>query len=118
MNADKSIGISQISYDLECFEIIIRANYLLSLRDRKQRTFQQVVDQMLESAGSLDEVLIKEVEAQHPCAGHAILALRLNRQQQLRAENIKNKVLEGFGYHWQLRDVVIYLCKGLIKDLS
>jgi hypothetical protein len=118
MSAGKSFGVNKISFDLEAFEVVVRANYELSLRDRKQRTFQQVVDQMLERPAELDAALIEEIASHRPRRGDAILSLRLDRQQQYRADYIKNRILHDFGYHWQLRDLVVYLCKALIKNLS
>lgn len=118
MNSDKSVGINRISFDLQSIEVIARASYLLTIRDLKQRLLQQVLAVMLETPPELASDRIKLVEEARPRPGKATLFVRLNKQQQTRVEAIKNKVLEDFGSQWQLRDVVIYLCHGLIEKLS
>lgn len=118
MNSPKSVGINQLSFDLKSLELIARANYLLTIQDRKQRQLQQVVALMLDSPLDLSRERIDYVEALRPLAGEAILFVRLDKRQQMRAEFLKNTVLQSFGYHWQIRDVVVYLCKGLIEKLS
>jgi hypothetical protein len=118
MSTTKSIGVNSLSFNLQALEIIARANYKLTLHDRKQRNLQQVVALMLKCSPEIDKSRIKRVEYLRPLSGEAVLGVRLDLQQQERAALVKSRALEEFGYHWQLRDVIIYLCHGLLDRMS
>jgi len=118
MAADQAQSVAKIFLSRQAFELVSRANYLLSMHEQKQRQLQQVIAHMLDTLESFTQTTVTDLKAMSPLGGDTAIFVRLDGDEAAKLKRLRNNTLETYQIDLPLREAVIALCLSLIEKFS